>query len=171
LHINTKKKQAEAVNRKRSHYTKPLLDCGDIVSIQVPPQSRGACDHPWLPVMVTQIIMKKNKEAQYEVCSKHGILEGIFPRNQLYHNQYLTAELLGINEAQARSKTKLSVAKASAMYNTLGGRNVCRCKSDCSKNSRCSCIMLGRFCVKKYHLRRSDGTKIKCRNCAPTKHN
>ena len=41
-----KKKQAEMVNKKRAEYMKPVLDCGDIVSIQVPSQSRGACDHP-----------------------------------------------------------------------------------------------------------------------------
>jgi len=170
LLTNTKRDRLKPLI-KRAQCTKLVLEYGDIVSIQVPTVSRGACDHPWLPELVTKIILKSKQETQYEVCSKHGVLAGVFPRNQLYHNKYLTAELLGINEAHARERRSLSVAKASALYNKLGGRTFCKCKSNCSKNSRCSCVMLGKFCLKKCHMKRIDGTKAKCRNCAPTKHN
>jgi hypothetical protein len=165
--------QKEAVNKKQAEYTKPVLDFDDIVSIQVPTKTRGACDHPWLPAMFTKTIIKSNQETQYEVCSRHGVIAGVFPRNQLYHNKYLTAELLciNINESQAMKQTQLSVAKASSLYNKLSGKNFCKCKSDCSKNSRCSCVMLGKLCVKKCHMKRSDGAKVACRNCATTKHN
>jgi hypothetical protein len=71
--------------------------------------------------MVTKIIMKSHQQTQYEVCSRQGVLTGVFTRNQLYHNKYLTAELLGIHGTHARKKIQLSVTKASAMYNTLGG--------------------------------------------------
>jgi len=155
--MNTKRDRLKPLI-KRAQCTKLVLEYGDIVSIQVPTVSRGACDHPWLPEMVTKIILKSKQETQYEVCSKHGVLAGVFPRNQLYHNKYLTAELLGINEAHARERRSLSVA-------------FCKCKSNCSKNSRCSCVMLGKFCLKKCHMKRIDGTKAKCRNFAPTKHN
>jgi hypothetical protein len=96
------KRQAESVNKKRAQYTKPVLECRDIASIMVPPQSRAAYDHPWLPVMVIQVISKSQDSTQCQVCSKEGVLQGIFQRNQLYHDQYLTADLLGINEMHAK---------------------------------------------------------------------
>jgi len=83
------------VNKKRAEYMKPVLDCGDIVSIQVPSQSRGACDHPWLPVMVAKIIMKSNQETQYKVCSRHGVLAGIFPEKSAVSQQVLDSRALG----------------------------------------------------------------------------
>ncbi len=75
--------------------------------------------------MVTKTIIKSNQETQYEACSRHGVIAGVFPRNQLYHNKYLTSELLciNINESQAMKQTQLSVAKASPLYNKLSGKN------------------------------------------------
>jgi hypothetical protein len=48
-------RQAEYVNRKRlqSENYKQILEVGDVGVIRVEPNTRGATDHPALPVMVS----------------------------------------------------------------------------------------------------------------------
>ncbi len=47
------KKQAVSVNKNRAKISKPVLEVGDVGSIKVQGNTRGAMDHPWLPIMVT----------------------------------------------------------------------------------------------------------------------
>jgi hypothetical protein len=76
----------------------------------------------------------------------------------------MTAEILKINPMKPHFEEKLTIASASAKY-ALGGAMVCRCKTNCFLNKRCSCLNLGKFCSDKCHCKRKDGNPVKCENC------
>ena len=159
------RKQGEGVNRKRAKVSKPFLDVGDIGLIEVEGNTRAATDHKWLPVMVTSTRLVAPENVMYKLCTQHGHLGGEFVRGDIYPHPHMTAELLKINPMTPNFEKNLSIASASAKYNALGGATVCRCKSNCFLNKRCSCMNLGKLCSAKCHGKRKEGNTVKCDNC------
>lgn len=159
------KKQGEQVNSKRAKLNKPVLDVGNIGLIQVEGNTRAATDHGWLPVMVTSTRMVSPNNIMYKLCTQHGYLDGEFVRESIYAHEHMTAQMLRINPMVPKFGQNLSVAKASALYNSLGGSNFCKCGTNCLKNKKCSCVALGKLCSNKCHKKRKDGKGIHCDNC------
>jgi hypothetical protein len=86
------KKQAVAVNKNRAKVTKPVLEVGDVGSIKVQGNTKGATDHPWLPIMVTVVRQISDSNYMYTLCTQHGYLSGEFSRGDIYQNDYMTAK-------------------------------------------------------------------------------
>jgi ribosomal protein S12 len=99
-------KQGEEINNNRAKLSKVQLDIGDIGSIYVEGNTKAATDHSWLPVMVTKIIIHDSDSVNYQVCSKHGYLEGEFCRNQIMYAEHMTAEVLQIDPRNPNFKKK-----------------------------------------------------------------
>ena len=121
------KRQADSVNRNRAKVTKAILEVGDVGSIKVQGNTRGATDHPWLPIMVTFVRLVSENNYMYTLCTQHGYLTGEFVRGDIYPNEHITAEILKINPMKPNFMTNLTVAKASQYYNALGGATFCKC--------------------------------------------
>jgi hypothetical protein len=164
------KKQAEKVNKYRARFEKAVLDVGDIASMKVDTKTRAATDLGWLPVMVTFVREVSENKYMYSLCTQHGYLEGEYQRNDIYLNKYLTAAILRINPMTRGFKHDLTISKASALYNMLGGASFCRCKTNCLVSSRCSCRQLGKLCVSKCHGQKKNGEPVNCQNCATEHH-
>lgn len=158
------------MNKNRAKVTKPVLEVGDVGSIKVQGNTKGATDHPWLPIMVTVVRKVSEDSYMYSLCTQHGYLSGEFPRGDIYPNEYMTPKILKIDPTKPGFLNNLSVAKASAHYNVLGGSNFCRCGRECSEANRCSCIALGKLCTKKCHKKRKDDKEVICFNCPPETH-
>ena len=159
------RKQGEQVNSKRAKSIKPVLDVGNIGLIQVEGNTRAATDHGWLPVMVTSTRMISPDNIMYKLCTQHGYLEGEFTRGSIYPHEHMTAPMMRINPIVPNFGQNLSIAKASALYNSLGGSNFCKCGTNCLKNKKCSCVSLGKLCSEKCHKKRKDGKEVYCGNC------
>jgi hypothetical protein len=160
--------QGEKINKKRAKLNKPVLEVGDIGVIKVEGNTRAATDHAWLPIMVTSTRLISPNNIMYKLCTQHGHLRGEFVRGDIYPHEHITPEMLKINPTIPNFNQDLTVPKASALYNMLGGATFCRCKTNCLISKRCSCIALGKLCVEKCHGKRKDGKPIKCENCAQT---
>ena len=87
----------------------------------------------------------------YKLCTQHGYLEGEFVRGSIYPHEHITAQMLRINPMRPNFENDLTIARASALYNKLGGSNFCKCGSNCLNSKRCSCVALGKLCTEKHH--------------------
>jgi len=74
------RKQAVAVNRNRSSYTKEDLDIRDLCTIKVEGITRAAMDFSMLPVLVTKITMNATNNKRYHICTKDGHVKKTFTR-------------------------------------------------------------------------------------------
>jgi hypothetical protein len=145
---------------------KQVLEEGDIGAIRVPSNVRGSTDFLFVPVMVTHTKMsQRNGTVRYAICTQHGHLEGMYSHKMIEYDAHMTQTTVKIDPNKPGFKNNLSVASASALYNTLGGKTFCHCKSDCSKSKTYKCVLLGKLCRPKCHAPRKDGLPVHCSNC------
>ncbi len=88
--------QAERVNKRLARSIKDPLEAGDIARVEDGKMQKKAI------VMVAEAILKKSTRTgityyRYKVCSRYGYIEKTFHRNQLLHDEHLTAAVLGID--------------------------------------------------------------------------
>ena len=155
--------QANQVNTKRLKLSKIVLESGDICNIVVEGNVRAATDLPQIPVVVTEVFESDiTGHISYRVASRDGYLKPRFQRQQLQHYPHMNAALLGIDIAKPGFLSDLDVARASALFNKLGGGGSCGCKKgDCAApKSRCKCKARKSFCTTKCHDGR--GANPKC---------
>jgi hypothetical protein len=167
------KRQGEKVNKKRkqSNDYKQILEVGDVGLIKVQGNTKAATDHPFVPVMVTSaIVSSRSGKVKYGICSQHGYLKGKFIRQMIDHDEDMTAEVMRIDPNKPGFENNLTVNKASAKFNRLGGAQFCRCMRDCALVKNCSCVSLGKLCRPKCHRARKDGVAVKCSNCRNPNH-
>jgi hypothetical protein len=159
--------QGEQINKKRAvaENYKHILQIGDIGAIRVPPNVRGATDFPFLSIMVTDAKMSKTSGiVRYAICTQLRHLEGVYNRDMIEHDAAMTQRIVKIDPMAPGFKDNLT-ASASAIYNRLGGKSFCRCKSDCIHSKNCKCILMGRLCRPKCHAPRKDGLPVHRSNC------
>ena len=82
--------QAERVNKRLARSIKDPLEAGDIARVEDGKMQKKAI------VMVAEAILKKSTRTgityyRYKVCSRYGYIEKTFHRNQLLHDEHLTA--------------------------------------------------------------------------------
>jgi hypothetical protein len=77
---------------------------------------------------------QRNGTVPYAICTQHGHLAGMYSREMIEYDAHMTQTTVKIDPNKLGFKNNLSVAEPSALYNTLGGKTFCRCKSDCSKS-------------------------------------
>ncbi len=143
------RRQGEQVNKKRKQKEdyKQILEFGDVGLIKVEGNTKAATDHPFLPVMVTSTVLSsRSGKVKYGICTQHGYLSGLFIREMIDHDEDMTAEVMRIDPNKPGFEKDLSVGKASAKYNRLGGASLCRCMRDCALVKNCSCVGLGKLC-------------------------
>jgi hypothetical protein len=108
-----------------------------------------------LPVVITSLhYYKQSGNIRYKVASKDGHITGTYGREELRPQQHITAKLMGIDIASLGKGTNaaLTPLQAHSRYLPIGGKNTkCRCKTDCSKLSTCSCRKAGKLCTKHCH--------------------
>jgi hypothetical protein len=88
------------------------------------------------------------------VASKDGHITGTYGREELQPQEHITAKLMGIDIASLGKgmNAALTPLQAHSRYLPAGGKNAkCRCKTDYSKSSTCSCRKAGKFCTKHCH--------------------
>ena len=171
----SQQRQANKINDTRINDTtyKQQLDVGDIGVVYVKPKTRNSCDHPYLPVMVTEgRLSGPSQTVLYKLCCQYGYLKGNFSRDDIRFEEHMTADIVLINtEGPNFGRKALSVEEASAKYNVLGGKTYCRCKKDCTLVRNCSCIALGKLCRDKCHRGKESSAKnFHCSNCV-SQHN
>jgi hypothetical protein len=171
----SQQRQANKINYTRINDTtyKQQLDVGDIGVVYVKPKTRNSCDHPYLPVMVTEgRLSGPSQTVLYKLCCQYGYLKGNFSRDDIRFEEHMTADIVLINtEGPNFGRKALSVEEASAKYNVLGGKTYCRCKKDCTLVRNCSCIALGKLCRDKCHRGKESSAKnFHCSNCV-SQHN
>ncbi len=162
-------KQAEEVNKKQEKNTnyKKVLEKGDIGVVRVEKNTCGATDFPWLPVMVTDLLLNDRNRVMYKLCSTHAYLKGKFDREMIHHKDGMLADILKFDPENSNMLHDLTVAQASQKYNQLGGKSFCRCKRNCVLNKKqCSCIALGILCRDKCHGIKKGCNPVHCSNYA-----
>jgi hypothetical protein len=134
-----------------------------------PPKTRNSCDHPYLSVMVTgTCIAGELSTITYKLCCQYGRLRGVFARESIQFEEYMTPEIVQIDTMKPKFDAKiLSVEEASAKHNILGEKSYCQCRKDCALVPKCSCIALGKLCREKCHGGSKNMNKVKCSNCIP----
>jgi hypothetical protein len=82
----SQQRQAEKINLKHSQDKtyKQVLEVGDIGVIYAQPKTRNSCNHPFLPVMVTDTkISTISHQVTYTLCTQYGHLRGTFRRGSI----------------------------------------------------------------------------------------
>jgi len=135
------RKQAVAVNKNWSSYTKEDLDIGDLCTIKVEGNTRATTNFSMLPVLLTQITMTTAHNKRYHVCTQDGYVKTTFHQNKLTYLLEIMAEMLSIHLSKTGFKKMLMIMDASALYNVRA--SCCQCTRNCTTNNRCMCRKLG----------------------------
>ena len=158
--------QARRVNVARGVGFKEELDVGDICLIRMEGNERASTDKLMIPVMVCAVKPYTSPKSKivhfnYQVCTKHGVIDKLQGRSRLEYQEHLTAELMGIDVKAEGSLKKMSVIDASACFNVLDGTTKCRCVSvDCSTCVACKCNKFKRPCSSRGHGGRGNNPHV-----------
>jgi hypothetical protein len=143
-----------AVNKNRSWLGGETLPKGTVCLLKIS-EEKNIIGVKELPVVITGLhYYSQSGNIWYKVASKDGFISGKFSRGELRPQKHVMAKLMGINIAELeKSKEKgLTLLQAHGRYLPIGGKNTkCRCKTDCSKSTTCSCKRAGKFCTKHCH--------------------
>jgi hypothetical protein len=148
------KKQAVEVNKHRKLEGGETIPKGTVCLLKLS-QDKNSVGVKELPVVITSLhYYKQCGNIRYKVASKDEHITGTYGREELQPQQHITEKLMGIDIASLGKGTNaaLTPLQAHSRYLPIGGKNTkCRCKTDCSKSSTCSCRKAGKFCTKHCH--------------------
>ena len=167
-------RQAVTVNRKRGESYKEVLEEDDVCLVSVHHKVRGATDKKSFAVLITKVIPRTNRSTnvktyRYRCLTTAGYLKLNMDRTALDYKPQLTGALMGIDRSTADEYSSLTIEQANIKINHLGGAKErpkvtsCRCVTDCSKNTSCSCRKAKVTCTSKCHGGR--GGNIYCQLC------
>jgi len=151
---NGQKKQAVEVNKHRKWEGGETIPKGTVCLLKLS-QDKNSVGVKELPVVITSLhYYKQSGNIRYKVASKDGHITGTYGREELRPQQHITAKLMGIDVASLGkgANAALTPLQAHSRYLPIGGKNTkCRCKTDCSKSTTCSCRKAGKLCTKHCH--------------------
>jgi hypothetical protein len=151
---NGQKKQAVEVNKYRKWEGGETIPKGTVCLLKLS-QDKNSVGVKELPVVITSLhYYKQSGNIRYRVASKDGHITGTYGREELRPLQQITAKLIGIDIASLGKGTNaaLTPLQAQSRYLPIGEKNKkCRCKTNCSKSSTCSCRKAGKLCTKHCH--------------------
>jgi len=151
---NGQKKQAVEVNKHRKWEGGETIPRGTVGLLKLS-QDKNSVGVKELPVVITSLhYYKQSGNIRYKMASKDGHITRTYGREELRPQQHITAKLMGIDIALLGKGTNaaLTPLQAHSRYRPIGGKNTkCRCKTDCSKSSTCSCRKAGKLCTKHCH--------------------
>jgi hypothetical protein len=128
-HVKTKPRPAKIY---RQRHTITTFSKGDHVSIAVPAHDRGPTDSKRIFGKIIEV--GEDKPDYYEIATRHGILDRMFPVNQL-----LPLPPTISLEIPSRRMKKITLAHAARQESTSSTVPIaCSCKKGC-KSARCQC--------------------------------